>query len=68
MKEEGNLYSIADEAATANESGLLEEDEDEGEDIIKSINSLLDKGKLRSDIEQHIPSQPIMIIPNNNHE
>ena len=55
MKEEGNLYSIADEAATANESGLLEEDEDEGEDIIKSINSLLDKGKLRSDIEQTHP-------------
>ena len=55
MKEEGNLYSIADEAATANESDLLEEDEDEGEDIIKSINSLLDKGKLRSDIEQTHP-------------
>ena len=56
MKEEGNhhLYSIADEAATANESGFHEEDEDEGDDIIKSINSLLDKGKLSSDSIEHI--------------
>ena len=42
------LFSITDEEATTKESKLYkgyDEEEDEGEDIIKSINSLLNKGK-----------------------
>lgn len=35
------LFSIPDESTAP-----LDEDDDEGEDIIKSINSLLDQGKL----------------------
>lgn len=40
--ENQQLFSITDEAATTKESGF--EDDDDGEDIIKSINNLLDKG------------------------
>jgi len=35
------LFSIPDESTAAHD-----EDDDEGDDIIKSINSLLDQGKL----------------------
>jgi hypothetical protein len=35
------LFSIPDES-----TAVHDEDDDEGEDIIKSINSLLDQGKL----------------------
>lgn len=42
------LFSITDEEASTKDSKLYkgyEDDEDEGEEIIKSINSLLNKGK-----------------------
>jgi hypothetical protein len=48
-EDNNQLFSITDEAATTkeNESGF-EDTDDEGEDIIKSINKLLDQGKASS--------------------
>jgi hypothetical protein len=51
------LFSIPDESTAAHD-----EDDDEGDDIIKSINSLLDQGKLGGHLDAS--SSPSSHTPN----
>lgn len=49
VRVDSQLYSIADETGTTKENmSRCEEDDDDGEDIIQSINTLLNKGKRQS--------------------